>query len=31
MFATAFIADSASAFVCREKLYHGLSKSFAIR
>ena len=31
MFATAFRADSASAFVCREKLYHGLSKSFAIR
>jgi len=31
MFATAFIADSASQFVCREKLYHGLSKSFAIR
>ncbi|MBB4617861.1 chloride channel protein [Sphingomonas abaci] len=31
MFATAFIADWASQFVCREKLYHGLSKSFAIR
>lgn len=31
MFATAFIADWASQFVCREKLYHGLSRSFAIR
>ena len=31
MFATAFIADWASQFVCREKLYHGLSKGFAIR
>ena len=31
MFATAFIADGASQFVCREKLYHGLSKGFAIR
>lgn len=28
MFATAFIADWASQSVCREKLYHGLSKSF---
>jgi len=28
MFATAFIADWASQGVCREKLYHGLSKSF---
>lgn len=30
MFATAFIADAASQWVCREKLYHGLSKTFAI-
>jgi H+/Cl- antiporter ClcA len=30
MFATAFIADAASQWVCREKLYHGLSKSFAM-
>jgi H+/Cl- antiporter ClcA len=29
MFATAFIADAASQWVCREKLYHGLSKTFA--
>lgn len=29
MFATAFIADAASQWVCREKLYHGLSKGFA--
>jgi H+/Cl- antiporter ClcA len=29
MFATAFIADWASQGVCREKLYHGLSKTFA--
>jgi H+/Cl- antiporter ClcA len=28
MFATAFVADAASQFVCREKLYHGLSKTF---
>jgi len=28
MFATAFIADAASQWVCREKLYHGLSKTF---
>jgi H+/Cl- antiporter ClcA len=28
MFATAFIADWASQGVCREKLYHGLSKTF---
>jgi H+/Cl- antiporter ClcA len=31
MFATAFIADWASTAVCREKLYHGLSKTFAMR
>lgn len=30
MFATAFIADAASQWVCREKLYHGLSKTFAL-
>ncbi len=30
MFATAFIADAASRWVCREKLYHGLSKTFAM-
>ncbi|EIZ79341.1 voltage gated chloride channel family protein [Novosphingobium sp. Rr 2-17] len=30
MFATAFIADAASQWVCREKLYHGLSKTFAM-
>ena len=29
MFAAAFIADWASQGVCREKLYHGLSKTFA--
>ncbi len=29
MFATAFIADAASQWVCREKLYHGLSRTFA--
>lgn len=29
MFATAFIADAASQWVCREKLYHGLSAAFA--
>jgi H+/Cl- antiporter ClcA len=29
MFATAFIADAASQWVCREKLYHGLSQTFA--
>jgi H+/Cl- antiporter ClcA len=28
MFATAFIADAASQLVSREKLYHGLSKTF---
>ena len=28
MFATAFIADAASQWVCREKLYHGLSATF---
>lgn len=28
MFATAFIADAASQWVCREKLYHGLSRTF---
>ena len=30
MFATAFIADFASQWVCREKLYHGLSQGFAM-
>jgi H+/Cl- antiporter ClcA len=30
MFATAFIADAASQWVCREKLYHGLSQTFAM-
>ncbi len=30
MFATAFIADAASQWVCREKLYHGLSKTFTV-
>jgi H+/Cl- antiporter ClcA len=30
MFATAFIADAASQWVCREKLYHGLSKTFTM-
>jgi H+/Cl- antiporter ClcA len=29
MFATAFIADAASQWICREKLYHGLSRTFA--
>ena len=31
MFATAFIADAASQWVCREKLYHGLSRGFSAR
>jgi H+/Cl- antiporter ClcA len=31
MFAAAFIADGTSALVCREKLYHGLSRTFAMR
>ena len=30
MFATAFIADAASQWVCRGKLYHGLSKTFTM-
>ncbi len=30
MFATAFIANAASQWVCREKLYHGLSKTFTM-
>ncbi|MFS0773658.1 chloride channel protein [Sphingomonas sp. 1P08PE] len=30
MFATAFIADAASQWMCREKLYHGLSRTFAM-
>ena len=30
MFATAFIADGISQLVCREKLYHGLSRTFAL-
>jgi H+/Cl- antiporter ClcA len=30
MFATAFIADFASQWVCREKLYHGLAQGFAL-
>ncbi len=29
MFASAFVADWASTQVCREKLYHGLSRTFA--
>lgn len=29
MFATAFLADGASQWVCREKLYHGLSRTFS--
>jgi H+/Cl- antiporter ClcA len=29
LFATALLADAASALVCRERLYHGLSKAFA--
>ena len=29
MFAAAFLADWASTQVCRDKLYHGLSKAFA--
>jgi H+/Cl- antiporter ClcA len=29
MFATAFLADWASTLVCREKLYHGLARTFA--
>ncbi|TCP36611.1 chloride channel protein [Sphingomonas sp. BK235] len=28
MFAAAFLADGASSLVCREKLYHGLSRAF---
>jgi H+/Cl- antiporter ClcA len=28
LFATALIADAASALICRERLYHGLSKAF---
>lgn len=28
MFAAAFVADAASQWVCREKLYHGLSSTF---
>lgn len=31
MFAAAFIADGVSQLVCREKLYHGLSRTFAMR
>jgi H+/Cl- antiporter ClcA len=31
MFATAFLADGVSTLVCREKLYHGLSKTFEMR
>lgn len=30
MFATAFIADGVSQLICREKLYHGLSRTFAM-
>ncbi|PZQ63114.1 MAG: chloride channel protein [Sphingomonas taxi] len=30
MFAAAFIADGVSQLICREKLYHGLSRTFAI-
>ncbi|MBY9062063.1 chloride channel protein [Sphingomonas yunnanensis] len=29
MFAAAFLADGASSLVCREKLYHGLARTFA--
>jgi len=29
-FETAFIADAASRWVCREKLYHGLSRTFTM-
>jgi hypothetical protein len=28
LFLTAIIADTASTLVCREKLYHGLSRGF---
>ena len=31
MFAAAFLADGASKMVCREKLYHGLSRTFMTR
>lgn len=31
MFATAFVADGASQLLCREKLYHGLARTFAMR
>lgn len=30
MFAAAFIADAVSQFICRDKLYHGLSRTFAM-
>lgn len=30
MFASALVADQVSQWVCREKLYHGLSKTFAL-
>ena len=30
MFAVAFLADFASRWVCREKLYHGLAQTFAL-
>ena len=30
MFAAAFLADFASQWVCREKLYHGLAQTFAL-
>ncbi|MET4896160.1 chloride channel protein [Sphingomonadaceae bacterium jetA1] len=30
MFAVAFLADGASTLVCREKLYHGLSRTFSM-
>ncbi|WP_028965476.1 chloride channel protein [Sphingomonas phyllosphaerae] len=30
MFATAFVADGASQFICPEKLYHGLARTFAL-
>lgn len=30
MFATAFLAEAASQRICREKLYHGLSRTFAM-
>lgn len=31
LFATAIVADSVSTLICREKLYHGLTRSFGAR